>query len=276
MSNKKDLLIGNTSQLAYYWPKENTEIISSRNVDIDYITSKKWNRIYIAFADGRTFLSNYNDFYYINVSYTSNLIDKIKECCKNVIYYSTTELWSSCENTISLNHKGYQNIAASFWFDKYSNYINSKAIITDRLLTDEIYKNVIVLFPFSFNSPIRKEDGFLFSKIFKSIINKERIKTGNTHFYRELLHPKFVIEQSLKAKTHQIIGSGRVVYVYDFIKDLYNAFDMKYEDFVDEENAFNRERKNIFYLDSKECLYSYEQLLKDTVDDINGILQRNK
>ena len=42
----KHLVIGNTSQLAHYFPKDKCEFISSRNIDVNTITSKKWDKIF--------------------------------------------------------------------------------------------------------------------------------------------------------------------------------------------------------------------------------------
>lgn len=261
--NRKNLLIGSTSQLAYFWNDEDTEIISSRNIDIQWIKSQKWDRIYLAFTDGRTFLrdwKHFSSFYDTNVSYTLNLINELKGCCNNLIYYSTTELWN--------HHNGPIDLTTPFNFDMESPYIRSKVIITKELLREEKkYSNVIILFPFSFNSAIRKEKDFLFSKVFQSLINKEEITIGNTYFYRELLHPKFVILKSQTANSHQIIGSGRLVFVNDFIRDLYGVYNLKYDEFVkeDEGKAINR---STFYLNSKKCLYTYRQLYKDTITDL--------
>ena len=131
------------------------------------------------------------------------------------------------------------------------------------------YEKVIVLYPFNFNSIYRKE-GFLFSKIFDSIINEKKITIGNTYFYRELIHPKFVVDQSIKAQSDDIIGSGRLIFVNDFIRSLYSHFNMNYDDFVTEsykENITSDER--IFYLKSKQVLYN--DLYNDTISEIEKI-----
>jgi hypothetical protein len=131
------------------------------------------------------------------------------------------------------------------------------------------YENVIVLHPFNFNS-IHRKSGFLFSKIFDSIIYEKHITIGNTYFYRELLHPKFVVEQSIKATEDQVIGSGRVIFVNDFIRSLYSYFSMSYDDFVTEDikESFTSNEK-IFYLKSKQFLYN--NLYNDTIREIENI-----
>jgi nucleoside-diphosphate-sugar epimerase len=264
-NSRRDLLIGSNSQLAVYWSKKNTDIISSHDIDINEIKKNSWNRIYIAFSDGRTFLKEWKFFpemYYVNVVKTFNLIHELKDYCNKIIYFSTTELWNKCEGKININ--------TPFNFDRKSPYINSKYPIASTLLNkrEELYKNVIIVYPFSFNCAFRKEGRFLFSKVFDSIINRKQIEIGNTYHYRELLHPIFVMDKVKKANEDEIIGCGRLVHVNDFIRDLYEIFQLKYEDYVIEKIDNNEEKKPIFYLDKNICDYSYQQLLNETVIDI--------
>jgi hypothetical protein len=137
------------------------------------------------------------------------------------------------------------------------------------------YKNVIILHPFNFNSIYRK-DGFLFSKIFDSIVNQKQITIGNTYFYRELLHPKFIVEQSIIATHDDIIGSGRLIFVNDFIRSLYYYFDLNYDDYVTEDSSKNiTNNEKIFYLDSKDVLYSELDLFNDTIIELTNILNKS-
>ncbi|MED5531777.1 MAG: hypothetical protein VYA61_05365, partial [Pseudomonadota bacterium] len=76
----KNLVIGNTSQLARYFPKEENEFISSRKIDVASIISKKWNRIYLCSAEQRTFMKTAG-FDEYNVKTTISLIDQIKDSC---------------------------------------------------------------------------------------------------------------------------------------------------------------------------------------------------
>lgn len=272
----KDLLIGSTSQLAHFWPKKNTKVISSRSINIDYIRRNQWNRIYFAFSDGRTYLSDLCEFIQSNVIYPLNLIEQINDCCNKIVFFSTAELWNLHNGSINFGDK--KQIWKSFNY-VHSPYILSKAIVTEIILRDRAtYRKVIILFPFTFNCAFRKDKDFLLTSVFDSIINKKKIKVGNIRTYREFLHPKFVIQQSLKAENHQIIGSGRLIFVYDFIKKLYNAFNMNMNDYVTEDEDFEHisSKRGICFLDSKECLYSEEQLLNDTVDDIEKVIKEKK
>ena len=111
----------------------------------------------------------------------------------------------------------------------------------------------------------------MFSKIFSSIQNKEKITIGDTYFYRDLIHPKFLVEQSLSAKKDLLVGSGRLTFVNDFIRDLYQHSGLEYDQFVNEDQSCSLSTKrNIYYLKSKEVLYSYQQLLTDTLDDLKN------
>ena len=143
--------------------------------------------------------------------------------------------------------------------------------MTRRILdNEEKYPNVIILYPFNFNSTKRSKD-FLFGKIFSSIINKEKIKIGDTYYYRDIFHPNFIVEEILNASEHKIIGSGRLTFVNDFIRDLFSFYGLSYDDLVEEnlESFKEYEIKYEYYLKSKLPLYTYTRLIGDTVNDIN-------
>lgn len=255
----RNLVIGETSQAAQYFPKENFEFVSSRSIDLGYINTYMWDRIYVCSAEQRTFMPTAN-FEEYNVQTTIGLIDRIKNNCNKIVVYSTAELWNKVHGGISLDLEHEFNATP---------YIVSKKKMTDVLLgNSDKYSSVIILYPFNFNSTYRRS-GFLFHKIFDSILNKKKIEIGNTYFYRDLLHPAHVVKQSILATKHSIIGSGRVVFVNDFIRQLYEHSDMEYEDFVSEKiDASKRQERDIYFLDSKDCLYSYSKLLSDTLEDI--------
>jgi len=255
----KNLVIGNTSQLSHYFP-DDYEKISSRNIQRP---TEKYDRVYICFAEQRTYIQNdKNLFFDINIDYTLKVIDYYTNNCNKIIVYGTSELWNNWVGGIDINTP----------YDyKPSNYIDSK-----RLMIAEIkdkFKNVIILHPFNFNS-IHRKDGFLFSKIFDSIINEKKITIGNTYFYRELLHPKYVVQKSIDATSDNIIGSGRLIFVNEFIRHLYSFFHLNYDELITEdykENITSNER--IFYLKSKQLLNN--NLYNDTIREIEKI-KKNK
>jgi nucleoside-diphosphate-sugar epimerase len=252
----KNLVIGKTSQLSQYFP-DDYEKISSRNIELK---NEKYDRVYICFAEQRTYIKNDPTIFFdTNVDYTLKLVDHYSKLSNKIIVYGTSELWNRCSGPININTP---------YNYKTHNYTDSKKLMIDKIKESK-YNNVIILHPFNFNSIYRTGD-FLFSKIFDSIINNKKITIGNTYFYRELLHPKFIVEESIKAENDAIIGSGRVKFVNDFIRDLYFHFDMKYEDYVTEDYDENITQKdNIFYLKSKQL--KYNQLFNDTVEEIEKI-----
>lgn len=248
----KNLVIGNTSQLAQYFPDDYIKI-SSREISF---SNENFDKVYICFAEQRTYIQNdINIFLDTNINYTLKIIDHFSKISNKIIVYGTSELWNNCNGAIDINMP---------YNYKSTNYIESKKLMIEKI--KEKYENVIILHPFNFNSIYRK-DGFLFSKIFDSIINEKKITIGNTYFYRELLHPKFVVKQSIKIEKDEIIGSGRLIFVNDFIRSLYSYFNMKYEDYVIEDYKENiTSDEKIFYLKSKQIIYN--NIYNDTLMEL--------
>ena len=257
----RSLVIGNTSQLSYFFPNDYVKV-SSRDLDYDFICSENWEKVFICFGESRKFINNIQLHDDINFYLTMSIINKIKDISNKVIVYSTCELWNQYDGQID----------SKLNFNFYSTpYLQSKYKLSNFILSNkEEYKNVIILYPFNFNSTYRNND-FLFGKIFDSIINKTKIEIGDTYFYRDIIHPKFVVSESIKSEDHQIIGSARMVYVNDFIRDLYTNYGLEYNDYVTENiSKYNEyDKRKEYYLRSNNCLYDYKQLLCDTIEDID-------
>jgi nucleoside-diphosphate-sugar epimerase len=261
----RSLVIGNTSQLSYFFPNDYVKV-SSRDLDYDFICSENWEKVFICFGESRKYINNIQLHDDINFYLTMNIINKIKDISNKIIVYSTCELWNQYDGQIDTKLN----------FNFYSTpYLQSKYKLSNLILSNkEEYKNVIILYPFNFNSTYRSSE-FLFGKIFNSIINKAKIEIGDTYFYRDIIHPKFVASESIKAEDHQIVGSGRMVYVNDFIRDLYANYGLEYSDYVTENiSKYNEyDKRKEYYLRSDNCLYDYKQLLHDTIEDINKKLK---
>jgi GDP-D-mannose dehydratase len=134
----------------------------------------------------------------------------------------------------------------------------------------EINKNyfkVKMLHPFYFNS-IHRSKYFLFGKIFDSIVNQKKIEVGNLDFYRDMVHTKFLVEKAIEADKDMMIGSGKLFNVRDFVIDLYKSFDLDYFHFVKEDLTQISNSK--FIRASVNWNYSYDDLLKDTIEDIKN------
>lgn len=264
-----NLVIGNTSQLAHYFPDDFIKV-SSRNImrKMHELKSRSYDRIYITFAEQRLHeITDVGAYMKVNHDLTLKIIDELSAYANTIVVYGSCELWNNCMGAITVNEPINYKIP-----NLYHGYCFSKHIMIKA--AKKKYPNVIAIHPFNFNSPYRKGD-FLFAKIFDSIINYKKIEIGDTYFYRDLVHPKYVVERSMLATEDELVGSGRLTFVNDFIRDLYKYADhdlfeyraMKYEDYVTEKFD-NKNQKPILYLKSNEVKYSYFDLLRDTIDDI--------
>ena len=185
---------------------------------------------------------------------TLSIAQRLK--ANQIIYYSTTELWNACSCAISLN------LDFNFESDYYT---DSKHKATVEILKIE---NSVVLYPFNFNSSYRSSD-YLFGKIFGSIQRRERVQVGNLDQNRDVLHTSWVAKQSLEAGFHRIIGSGGFINVKKYVIDLYNHFGLSFNELVSEDADFLIQKKPI-YLESDKVMYTYSELLKDTIDDLQN------
>lgn len=262
----KNLVIGNTSQLSYYFPSDYVKI-SSRNIESRLYSKNLWDRVFICVGESRKYIENIEIYDKVNFNLILDIINKFKSISNKIILYSTCELWNRYDGPI--------NLSTPFNFYE-TPYLNSKHKMFNYINKNyDEYKNVIILFPFNFNSTYR-DNNFLFGKIFNSILNKNKIDIGDTYFYRDLIHPKYVVKKSIELSEHTIIGSGRLTFINDFIRDLYEHYSLSYSDFIIEnKNKYNEyEKKKEYYLKSDKCLYSYKELLKDTIEDINKKLKK--
>jgi GDP-D-mannose dehydratase len=187
-----------------------------------------------------------------------SLINDIKDYVDNIVVYSTSELWNNYDGKVSVDDKYDYN---------YSPYIKSKQVLCDTINENrDKYPNVNIIYPFNFNSPYRKE-GFLFSKLFDSIMNKKQNTIGDINFNRDLIHPKIIVEQSINTTEDKLVGGGSLINVKDLVKDLFIKSEMKYEDYIVENITNNLPNKRKEYYSS--IMYSnYDELLNLTIKDI--------
>jgi nucleoside-diphosphate-sugar epimerase len=254
----KSLVIGNTSQLSYYFPK-NYEKISSRNIDVEKIRLGGYDSVYILFAEQRTFLNETEKFFNdVNVTTTLNLIDSIKDFVKRVIIYSTSELWNNCQGKVFVSDDYNYN---------YTPYIKSKEILCNCINEKkEFYNNVHIIYPFNFNTPYRKS-GFLFSKVFDSLLNKNINLIGDINFERDLIHPINIINESIITHSDKLIGCGELINVENFVFDLFNIHNINYKDYLVKNDNQNLTNTRKGYL-SGVSYSNYNELLNLTNKDI--------
>lgn len=261
----RNLIIGGTSQLSNFFPKENLTILSSRNIDFDFIKKNYFNNVYLLFAEQRTFLNETESFFNeVNVTYTLNTINQIKNYCKNIVVYSTSELWNNCDGPIGLATKFNYN---------YSPYIKSKEIMVEKIKEDKTLDDVVkIVYPFNFNS-INRKQGFLFYKIFNSIKTNKKELIGNINFNRDLIHPEVVVRESINLVNDKIVGSGELINVLNFVKEIYEKLDLNINDFIEfsDESFINLKRNEYF---SSEKFSNYDELLTLTVNEIKNNLNK--
>jgi GDP-D-mannose dehydratase len=253
-----NLIIGNSSQLSFYFPKS-YDRISSRNIVFDDINKKKYNKIFLLFAEQRTFLKKDENFFnQINVHYTIDVINKLKDYCNTIVVYSTSELWNNIDGPVIVMDKFNYN---------YSPYIKSKENLCNFIYDNKNkYSNVQIIYPFNFNSPYRKS-GFLFSKIFESIIYHKKNTLGNINFLRDIIHPSIIVKNSIETEDDLLVGSGELINIESFVRDLFTHLDLKFDDYIfyNDINNLSIERKNYY---SKIKYSKYDELLNLTLNDI--------
>lgn len=254
-----NLVIGETSQLAQYFPKDYIKI-SSRNIDLNYLKNNSWEAAYITFAEQKIYDPSV-DYITPNYIYTLQIINALLENCNKIVCYTSCELWNELSGYITVDTK-------PRFYPLNNEYTISKLLLWNKILEmrkfDNLYNKVIFMHPFYFNSVYRSEY-FLFGKIFNSIIKKQKVEVGNLNFYRDMVHAKFVTEQSMNQTQDTMIGAGKLFNIRDFVKDLYQLNELDFDYFV-QENICNVSTtgKEKLIMAKVTWDYKYENLLFDT------------
>ena len=142
------LVVGSTSQLARYLPRDFVHI-SSRDIDTAALRRDEWDDAYICFAEQRTYLaSDPSDdvrrmFHHTNVEKTLEVIDALHPVCRKILYFSTAELWNA--------RSGPVHPSDGYAFHR-NHYTESKERISLILRDKSRYPKVSVAYPFNFNS----------------------------------------------------------------------------------------------------------------------------
>lgn len=255
------LVVGSSSQLSRYFPDDYCKI-SSRNIDLDWVRSQRWDSVYICYAEQRTYIANDPNvrdvFWKTNYDSVLSLIDVLVPIAQKIVYYSTAELWNQRNGPID---------ASTPFLYHPNHYTDSKRAVSDVLKDKDSYPNVSVAYPFNFNS-VHRGSEYLFGKVFHSILNKQHVSVGDLNYYRELLHPSMVSKASIshdELGVDFIIGTGRLVHVQDFIRNLYARFGLDYRSMVSsDESKQSIYRTNLFYA-AKPCIDFSESALSDLI-----------
>jgi GDP-D-mannose dehydratase len=262
-----NLVIGNTSQQSFYYPKDYVRI-SSRNIDFSFLKRNKFDSVYITFAEQRIYEKNV-DYITPNFLYTIEIINSLLKNCNKIVVFTSCELWS--------NKTGVVRMDTDFNFNVKNEYTISKLLLNNKIKNlrniNPSYNKVVIIHPFNFNSAHRSKY-FLFGKIFDSILNKKKINVGNLDFYRDMIHTKFLVKKAILAKNDTIIGSGKLFNVREFVIDLYKSFNLNYFDLVNENKIVPSEDKLLRA--DVDWEYCYQNLLNDTVEDLKEYYEKNK
>lgn len=261
-----NLVIGSTSQLSKYFPNDYCRM-SSRNIDLDYLTQQSWDSVYLTFAEQRIYDSGI-DYITPNYLYTLQIINSLLHNSKKIVCYTSCELWNELSGPISLTTEPK--------FSPITNeYILSKLLLWNKILElrkiDDAYNKVIFMHPFYFNS-VHRSDYFLFGKIFKSILNREKITVGNLDFCRDMIHAKFLVTKSIEAESDMMVGSGKLVNVRTFIRDLYFLNGLDFTHFVQENVYSGQVGKNKLIMADVPWNYTYQDLVLDTQNELKHIM----
>ncbi|HVI42029.1 MAG TPA: hypothetical protein VM577_15365 [Anaerovoracaceae bacterium] len=263
-----NLVIGSTSQLAQYFPEDYIKI-SSRNIDFDYLKNNQWDSVYITFAEQRIYDPDI-DYLTPNYFYTRQIAESLLENSKKIVCYTSCELWNTLTGFIRLD-------TLPQFSPIVNEYTISKMLLWHKLkvmrYSNPLYNKIVLAHPFYFNSTYRSEY-FLFGKIFKSIINKEKIEVGNLDFYRDMVHTKFVVEKSIGATKDIMIGSGKLFHIRTFVKDLYKLNDMNFSDYVKDHSNLPMKKQDKLIMADVPWDYTYEDLLKDTQEDLKQAMEK--
>lgn len=245
------LIIGNRSQISYYLPKEYTRI-PSRNIDYTLIKKRKWDRIYLCFAEQRTYLNEPLDFYTkINVDYTLEVLDKVRDHTREVVLFLTAELWNGYTGGVEfgMEMRGTE-----------TPYILSKRMLYERVKDDP---KVVMIFPFNFNSPSRNPN-YLWGKIIYSFTERKVVEVDCIDFSRDMIHPTSLANEIIKTENHRIIGSGYLHNIRSLARELFLTKNLDIDHYIKvkyekcEDKPYYNMEKISDYLDiKKRTLYEY-------------------
>jgi hypothetical protein len=88
---------------------------------------------------------------------------------------------------------------------------------------------------------------------------------GSLDFYRDLIHPKLIVEKSFNCIDDEVVGSGVLTHVKSFYVDLLAWFGIDYNEYVTEHDQHFINVRKSFYFKTNTL---YTTLLKDTIKDI--------
>ncbi len=108
--NLENLVIGNTSQLSYYYPEDYIKI-SSRNIDMSYLEVNQWDSVYITFAEQRVHSQNESINYITpNYIYTLKIINSLIDNSNKICLFTSVEISTLLLITVILSSSNHNHI----------------------------------------------------------------------------------------------------------------------------------------------------------------------
>lgn len=263
-----NLVVGNTSQLFPYFMEYDPKImgVSSRNFNYNEVKDYQFDKVFLVFAEQRIYLNESVDFFCkVNVDYTLDIINQLKQNTKTIVIYLTSDMWDLCEGGVTLETP---------FKNRRTSYVISKEILKEKVEELRVKENLDIrmIYPFNFNSPYRRPD-FVFYKFLDVIINKNKIEVGDLNFERDIIHPKIVVDRSFNCLGDEIVGSGVLTRVKTFYSSILNHFGYDYDKYVTEKfDNFPNTRKTFYYENENK----YLNLLDDTIRDIENYKNKLK
>lgn len=246
----KNLIIGENSQLGYYLEGIR---VSSREIPYEFITKHKWDRIYLCFAEQRTFIDKSDSFNEINYELTKKIIDRLYDNCNQFVFYSTTLLWSDY-NTYDIT------MPYSY---KETNYLSSKEKITNYLNGIE---KAIVHYPCNFNSKKRKK-GFLFTALY-DILSRQRTELKCLDFNKELCHASYIAEKSKSLKTNSILAPGYCTNVRGLFDNILKRMSINMNDYLEEVGCDDFVKPKEYCYNVVDKTYTKDRLIESFVEEL--------
>jgi len=211
-----NLILGGSSQLAYFL--EGTRV-SARDIP-DRLIEREWDRVYICFAEQRTFMDTSDSFMKVNFDLTKKVIEKLYNHCVEFIFYSTAMLWSG--------RTGDYDLSCPYSY-KESDYLVSKEKITEYLKGIDKVK---IHYPCNFNSR-RRKGGFLFASLY-DVINNKKSKVRCLDFEKEIAHASYIANKSMNTFTDSIIAPGYCVNVRTLFTKILDTCGKDIEEWLEE------------------------------------------
>ena len=99
------------------------------------------------------------------------------------------------------------------------------------------------------------------------MLNDKKISIGDIDFYRDLTHPKVIVDVSLNTNKDIIVGSGELINVKNFIQDIFTRLNKSIINYIEYNDSNNLKIKRRGYYSCNK-ISNYNELINLTIKDI--------